>query len=168
MIGEIRDRLEPGDVITTILKDHDGKVIGYSARSDLPALLTAAEIRAYSVRLRPMAAGSIADPIPANYAPPAAAEPPAIADRSAIRCDGKKWIAFHDYERQPGERGTAGRPEYLVREIWGGHETDAIYTFDRAWADQMYAGMVDQAYVAELLQREAGEWQLIKRSEAPA
>jgi hypothetical protein len=94
-----------------------------------------------------------------------ACQDPAVLDRSAYRCDGKKWIAFRDYERQPGERGAEGRPEYLVREIWSGRETDALYTFDREWADRMYDATLDQAYVAELLVREAGDWQLIKRAD---
>jgi hypothetical protein len=90
------------------------------------------------------------------------AEQPAVLERSALPLDGKKWIAFHDYERQPGERGAEGRPEYKVRELWNGHETDAIYTFDPEWADRMFKSVLEQAYGAELYRREAGGWELIK------
>jgi hypothetical protein len=55
MIGEIPvrpvlARLEPGDQIAAIVKDHDGKVIGYIARSDVDAIPSAAKVREYLVK----------------------------------------------------------------------------------------------------------------------
>jgi hypothetical protein len=71
------------------------------------------------------------------------------------------WPAWRDYE-SAGRRGSEGHPEYKVRELWNGHETDAVYTFDPARADLMFKQTLEQAYGAELYRREAGGWELIK------
>jgi hypothetical protein len=50
----VRPRLEPGDQIAGILKDHDGRVIGYTVQAEasgqLGALLSAGNVGGYSVR----------------------------------------------------------------------------------------------------------------------
>lgn len=75
---------------------------------------------------------------------------------------------FREYERLPGQRGRAGLPEYRVDDIWCGRVVDAGFTFDRALAERMFTGALDQAYDAELWVREDGdEWHLIKRAGAP-
>jgi hypothetical protein len=71
------------------------------------------------------------------------------------------YPVWGEYDRA-GRRGSEGHPEYKVRELWDGRETDAHYTFDPARADLMFKKTLEQAYGAELYRREAGGWELIK------
>ena len=74
---------------------------------------------------------------------------------------------FREYERLPGQRGRPGHPEYRVDDIWSGVVVDSGFTFERALAERMFTGAIDQAYDAELWVNEGGDWQLIKRAGAP-
>jgi hypothetical protein len=61
---EVRAQLGPGDQIAAIVKDHDGRVLGYVAQSEadrVRAMPDAATVRGYMVRIeRMLRGGSIA------------------------------------------------------------------------------------------------------------